>query len=102
MKKEEVYDNEILNCPYCNKLIYDAQGNLSECEHLVYVATDDGFAFIAEDIDLNKDDYDAMVDYDVMTDALSAKSNGESIKYISVGAPMGMDAYFGFEKTNDN
>ena len=98
MKKEEVYDDEKLSCPYCNKLIDDAQGNLSECEHLIYAATDEGFMFIAKGIDLDKDDYDTSVDYDVMTDALSAKSTGESIKYISSGCNLGMDAYFGFEK----
>ena len=94
MKKVIIDDYDEINCPYCEQLVYDGNGKIFPCPHTVYMASDDGFEYLADNISLEKDEYSCTPYIDAMTDALTAKSDGESVKYISQGELYG---YTGFE-----
>lgn len=92
----DTYDE--INCPYCEQLVYDGNGKSFPCPHTTYIACDDGFEYLADNISLDKDKYSCTPYIDAMTDALTAKCDSESVKYISQGEMCG---YTGFEKNKE-
>ena len=96
MNKLNISEGSKIDCPYCGHLVYDGEYTFSHCQHTVYIASDDGFEYLAANIslDINNNDYKSSID--IITDALTAKPFGISIKYIleSIEGPNG---YIGFE-----
>lgn len=82
MNEINIDESDALQCPYCNHLVSDGESDFSPCTHTVYIASVEGFEYLADNIALNKNKYNSNSCINDMTDALTAKSTGESIKYI--------------------
>jgi hypothetical protein len=52
MENIELDYSEDLSCPFCEKVLlkYPAEEQFETCEHTIFVATDEGFEYVREDM----------------------------------------------------
>ena len=96
MNTISIDEGERLQCPYCDHLVLDGEFGFSRCSHTLYFANVEGIEYLADSISLDKTKYKSSSCIDEITDALTAKSDTPSVKYI-IGSGSGMDGYIGFE-----
>jgi len=96
-----------VHCPFCSKKIQVMEdGTLTPCEHTLFVASDDGFAFCDDrtknnlDIPNNDDPYDHFERFECI-DAMTSSIDLPNSKKISVyvPAPSFFGTYYGFIET---
>ena len=96
--KEIPYDEEII-CPFCQKVIVDKEDNDPEtCSHTIFIATDYGWEYQAEEYKAILDEYDSdkHSSYDEFTSSLKIEGLVKYAHYVP--APSFFGAYIGFKE----
>jgi hypothetical protein len=92
------YSNMKLYCPLCGKLLLEPDEEFKVCEHVLFVAADDGgFAYIKEGVDIDPDPDLNEIGMREYTETLNFE-NAFKIEMFTP-APSGFGAYYCFQQT---
>lgn len=97
MQRLELEDTKTLEiyCPFCGIKIWQING-LDQCKHVLFHASDEGFEFLSDELNIISDDCPEGMSIDEFTDSIDFS---DSVK-IAIYQPMpgGFGGYVGLAK----
>jgi hypothetical protein len=97
IKSVEIDSSENIVCPFCKSVLLDKQSedDYQTCDHTIFIATDDGFEYIREDMT-------EIINEDYSDDDIDTYTSGLKINAIRIAdympAPSFYGVYWGFKK----